>query len=57
MPNLLIGGDTNLIFDPSLDRRGNAKYIPNQSDFLVEQWMTDRDLVDMWRVRNPNTKR
>ena len=56
MPNLVIGGDSNLVLC-ELDRLSKAKYIKTQTDYLVEEWMADRDLIDIWRVRNPEKRR
>ena len=46
-PNLICGGDANLILDPSLDRLGKSKYIPNLSDQLIKEWMSERDIIDL----------
>ena len=56
MPNLVLGGDTNLIFDHMLDRKANSKYIKTSSNYLIKDWIKEREIVDIWRVRNPDIK-
>ena len=57
MPNLVAGGDTNLVLNTLLDRKSDSKYIKTSSNFLMEEWINKRDIVDIWRVRNPDKKR
>ena len=57
LPNLVLGGDKNLIFDALLDRQSKTKYVKTEADYLVEEWLLERQLIDIWRVRNPELRR
>ena len=57
LPNLICGGDTNIILNELLDRKSNVKYIKTDADHLFEIWLEERDLIDIWRVRNPELSR
>ena len=53
---IIIGGDFNVILDPEFDGQGgNAKL--KESARQIENICSLNDLVDIWRVRNPNIKR
>ena len=58
---VLIGGDFNLIQDPEMDRKGGAPIIPTQKRNEIIKTLDDIKehigLKDIWRIRNPNTKR
>ena len=54
--NILLGGDFNICLDLKLDKNGgkiiqNSSYRTNLIHFMEEY-----SLVDIWRLRNPNTK-
>ena len=55
-PRLIVGGDFNVPLNPDFDCSGgnsSRKYsVKNIQDLCL-----DFDLVDIWRVRNPQTKR
>ena len=58
--SFIIGGDLNLIQNASLDRKGGnfkpaSQYI--QTLKVLESVKSDNDLVDIWRTKNPVTKR
>jgi len=54
--NIVIGGDFNVIFDPDLDGNGrNPKR--KESVKCIENICLANDLIDIWRIRNPNVKR
>ena len=55
-PNIIVCGDFNFIFNLKLDKtRGNlTTNFKNRQTF--RNWMEDRNIQDIWRVKNP-TKR
>ena len=53
---VIIGGDFNATFDPELDCSGGKPSIKNCVKGL-ENIMSTNDLIDIWRIRNPTTKR
>ena len=52
----LIGGDFNVALQPSLDCSGGNTTLKESVKFL-EDLLIQYDLVDIWRVRNPKTKK
>lgn len=53
--NIVMGGDFNVIFDPDLDGNGrNPKR--KESVKCIENICLANDLIDTWRIRNPNVK-
>jgi len=54
--NIIVGGDFNCPLNPTLDKRGGIM-IPRKSVVnSVECLQSELDLVDIWRVKNPQTK-
>ena len=54
--NLVIGGDFNVIFDPTLDRKGgNFNQTPIYHDIIdqIDGMVNCYNLSDIWRKRNP----
>lgn len=52
--NIIIGGDFNLIMDVNLDRRGTSEYNHSKSHEALLDFMERTNLVDIWRLRNPD---
>ena len=52
---ILLCGDFNLVMDPEIDRSEKTRY-KNKAYKIVEQIIEDNDLIDIWRVRNPDKK-
>ena len=54
--NIVIGGDYNVILNPDLDCSGGN---PTKKDSVncIQDMCLNFDLVDIWRVRNPQCKR
>ena len=54
--NIVIGRDFNVIFDPNLNGNGgNPKR--KESVKCIDNLCVANDLIDIWRIRNPNVKR
>ena len=51
----LIVGDFNVALQPELDRNTKNSCNPNATEF-INTYMNNNNLVDMWRLRNPNRK-
>ena len=54
---LVWGGDFNLIFDIGLDADGGSLKLKLKSICKVSSMMSENDLCDIYRIRNPETKR
>lgn len=53
---ILLGGDFNVTLDPALDCSGGNPALKESVKFL-EDIMMENDLVDIWRIRNPDSKK
>ena len=53
---IVVGGDFNVAIDPDLDCSGGNQ-TKKDSVKNVQDLCLDFDLVDIWRIRNPETKR
>ena len=53
---ILLGGDFNVTLDPALDCLGGNPSLKESVKFL-EDIMMENDLVDIWRIRNPDNKK
>ena len=53
---IILGGDFNVVLDPNLDGQGGRPSL-KESAKQIEDIYLSHDLVDIWRVRNPGTKR
>ena len=51
--NIILGGDWNLIFNSSLDALGGKPSLESNSLKQMYDLMTEFDLIDIWRIRNP----
>jgi len=51
------GGDFNFIFDLDLEASGGNPNLKLRSIETMKTIMNDLDLCDIWRIRNPTTKR
>ena len=54
--NRIFGGDFNVILDLEIDRKGGSKLTNFKSQEIIQQWLSEKDLVDIWRVQNPDRK-
>ena len=52
----MLGGDLNITFDPDLDCSG-GKPVLKESVKFVDDLFLKYDLVDIWRIRNPDSKK
>ena len=58
--NIILGGDFNTVLNYALDRKGGCGNFParyRETVKLLEEILEEFDLVDVWRIRNPNIKR
>ena len=51
------GGDWNCVLIKSLDALGGVPFIKKESVGQMKALMTDFDLIDIWRVRNPSYRK
>ena len=53
---VFLGGHFNVTLDPALDCSGGNPFLKESVKFL-EDIMMENDLVDIWRIRNPDGKK
>uniref|UniRef100_A0A671X7A5 Reverse transcriptase domain-containing protein n=1 Tax=Sparus aurata TaxID=8175 RepID=A0A671X7A5_SPAAU len=54
--DIIIGGDFNCTLDPELDRSSGSDISHPRSRKIIQQFMVELNLKDIWRVRNPTKK-
>ena len=52
----ICAGDWNLIFDASMDSFGEKAVLKRKATFQIKTIMSNFELVDIWRVRNPTLR-
>ena len=55
--SIISGGDWNSIFDENLDKSGGQRHASNIVLNDMQAIINDHDLIDIWRIRNPTSKR
>ena len=53
--DMIIGGDFNVVLDPEFDGLGGKPKL-KESVKIIEQIRLSFDLIDIWRVRNPDER-
>ena len=53
--NIVIAGDFNTISDPEVDKLGGNPHKNKNSRQALNALKEEMDIVDIWRIRNPNT--
>ena len=54
--NIIIGGDLNTYLDINLDKKGGKTEQYTAYNNTIHSICEELNLVDIWRIRNPNTK-
>ena len=54
---VIFAGDFNLFFDMNLDTSGGCPTLKKKSISKILQLLEQNNLVDIWRIRNPSSKR
>ena len=54
--NVIIGGDFNCPFDPSMDKKGGILIPLQHVIYSIENIQNEFSLHDIWRIKNPNTR-
>ena len=54
---VIIGGDFNLVLDLDMDKKGGLAKTPTESVKILKDFCAQVELLDAWRVLNPNTRR
>ena len=54
--NIVIGGDFNCPLNPTLDKKGGIMTPRKSVINCINDVQSQLDLVDIWRVKNPQTK-
>ena len=55
--NIVFGGDFNLFFKAKLEAQGRKPALKKKTLVKLMQIKEKFDLCDIWRIKNPNTKR
>ena len=55
--NIVFGGDFNLFFKTKLEVQGRNPALKKKTLVKLIQIKGKFDLCDIWRIKNPNTKR
>ena len=54
--NRIIGGDYNLVLDLEKDKKGGRRTTNKKSQILINNWMEETDLIDIWRFQHPDSR-
>ena len=54
--NRIIMGDFNLVLNESMDRSCNSNNNNKKAAIVVHELMSQHQLIDIWRIRNPQTR-
>ena len=52
----IIGGDFNTIVNPLLDKKNGNLNAHKQGSKRINELLIDNELIDVWRIKNPDTK-
>lgn len=52
--SLMLGGDFNTTLDPEMDLYNNLGTNHNKKCAIINKFMEDKGLVDVWRIKNPD---
>ena len=52
--NRIIGGDWNVVLNIEKDKKGGQAQTHSNSLQVIQTWMEETDLVDIWRLKNPD---
>ena len=52
----IVGGDFNITMEPPKDRSEPCWY-NNNARKVIEEWKDSDNMIDIWRLRNPETRR
>ena len=55
--NIIIGGDFNCPLNPEIDKKGGVIIQRKSVTACIDCLQNQLDLVDIWRIKNPDTRR
>ena len=55
--DVIIGGDFNLVLDIDIDKKGGLAKTHTKAVQVIKDHMAELDLVDVWRLLNPDGRR
>ena len=55
-PNIVIGGDFNLVLDVKVDKTGGLEKTHQKSNVFLKQFMETNNLFDIWRIQHPDSR-
>ena len=56
-PNIIICGDYNFVFNLNMDKTGGNKKTNIKCRQIFRDWMEDNRIQDIWRTKNPTTRK
>jgi len=56
-PNIIICGDFNFVFNLNIDKLGGRDTTNRKCRKRVVEWMEEKNLLDIWRIKNPNSRK
>jgi len=54
---IVLGGDLNMYLQPDIDKSGGLKETISDSTLQLQGLLEHLDLIDIWRIRNPNIRK
>ena len=55
--NLIVGGDMNFVQDPTIDKQGRISNTFKHSRDILNKFLEEKQLIDIWRIRHPFEKK
>ena len=55
--NRIIGGDFNLVLEINIDKKGGLKTTHMKSKCVLQSYMEETEMIDIWRFQNPEEKK
>ena len=55
--NRIIGGDFNLVLNILIDKKSGTMNTNKKSQILINSWMEETELVDIWRFQHPDSRK
>ena len=55
--NIILCGDYNFVFNLKLDKTGGRETTNTKCRQTVRNWMREKGVEDIWRIKHPNTRK
>jgi exonuclease III len=54
---IILAGDFNLVLNINMDKHGGLKKTNTRCQHTLKNWMENNNMTDIWRAKNPHTKK